>query len=99
MQVNRPAEWGHEFTAGISGLHPTYPTDGRETIFEPYEALAPTDTVGRYLSAADRVARGDDDLPEDFGAYLAQRVPSDRHFGTSSIPFETKIDRFGRLVD
>ncbi len=93
--MNDPNDWGKSSEPQQSHLHATYPLDGRDTIYEPYENIAPTDTVGRYLAAAARVQARDPNLPRDFGAYLAQRVPSARHF--ASISPETIIGRNGRL--
>lgn len=98
QQPNVPGDWHRVWDDSISGVHPTYPTDGRETIFEPYETHAPTNTVGGYLKAARRVADRDPDLPRDFDAYLTQRVPSTVHFGTPIAPFEHVIDRHGGVL-
>ncbi len=97
-KANEPTEWTKEWTRGVSGVHPTYPTDGRETVYEPFERVAPTDTVRAYLKAALRASRGDKGLPAGFQDYLTQRVPTAVHFGSQSVPLECGIDRCGRVT-
>jgi hypothetical protein len=94
---NEPSAWTKDWTTGVSGVHPTYPTDGRETIYDPYEEYAPTDTVRNYVRAMVRVANADQDLPPRFNDYLSQRVPSTLYFGTDRAPLDLEIDRCGRL--
>ena len=93
---NLPGEWKRQWHDGsLSGVHPTFPTDGRETLYPPYEREAPTDTVADYLRAAFRAHRNDPDLPPDYNAYLTQRVPTTLHFGTAHVPLESTIDAHG----
>jgi hypothetical protein len=56
---NVPAEWHRVWSLGQSGIHPTFPLDGRETIYDPYEEYAPTTTVRDYLLVALRAQRRD----------------------------------------
>jgi hypothetical protein len=73
--ANDPAEWRRFWDHGITDVNPWWPIDGRETVYDPYEALAPTDTVGAYREAVARVEARDGSLPADFAHYLAQRLP------------------------
>ena len=97
-RANDPAQWTEQWDKGPrehSGhINPFYPTDGRDTIYEPYEAYASTGTIGGYLAARERALDGDPALPKDFGAYLSQRTawPSDQLF---LMPHETALDRRG----
>ena len=106
---NNPAEWRKDWKDPdmVCGPWPTFPTDGRETIYEPYEAYMPTTTVGEFLAAYKRTIGydpGDDPeapaqppgMPADFGAYLLQRVPGT--WGLDEYPADTPISRTGRLV-
>jgi hypothetical protein len=43
-------------------INPFYPTDARDTIYEPYERIAPTGTVGELLAANKRLQDGDPTL-------------------------------------
>jgi hypothetical protein len=88
-----PDEWHIPFAKDLVGLNPTYPIDGRPTLWEPYESFANTSTAGGYMDALERLQGRDPSLPLDFGAYLAQRVPSAAHM--ASLDPMTPIDRYG----
>ena len=98
-RTNDPGLWRETWTDGPrehSGLiNPHYPTDGRDTLYEPYESHASTGTVGGYLAARERAMDGDPELPKDFGAYLSQRTewPPEQ---LRQMPPETALDRRGR---
>ena len=77
-------------------INPYYPTDGRETIYDPYEAIAPTKTVGEYHDASERAMSGDPALPKDYRAYLAQRIQERNQI--RGLPRETPLDRRGLPV-
>jgi hypothetical protein len=94
--MSDPTRWRERNDLAVSHFHPTYPLDGRETIYAPYEQHAPTGTVGEYLDAAKRVRDGDMTLPRDFDAYLAQRVPSARFFRAMNPG--TMIDPYGKTT-
>lgn len=91
--LNNPDEWHVPFAEGIVGVHPTYPIDGRETLWPAYEHYADTSTVGGFLRALERVQGRDAGLPLDFGVYLAQRVPSIAHL--KELPEILTIDPYG----
>jgi hypothetical protein len=76
-------------------MHPTFPTDGRETAHDAYEAVQPTNTAGTFRTAQQRVRARDASLPHDYDAYLAQRVPSAHKM--AELPSDTGIDRYGRI--
>ena len=99
VKQNDPSEWGRlrpGWDLICCGINPHYPTDGRETIYPPYERLARTDTVGAFLAAYDRLSEAPRRLPADFCLYLGQRVPSAYWFGFAN-PAD-RIDAFGRIV-
>jgi hypothetical protein len=93
--MNEPNEWRNVAPPDQTHLHATFPRDGRQTIHRPYEYAQPTTSVGDYLRAADRVRRGDPALPRDYADYLAQRVPSARHF--ADLPPFLPIDEYGNV--
>jgi hypothetical protein len=101
IRKNDPGEWQRTWLPeGMSNSgSATYPRDGRETIYDPYEVHAPTTTVGGYLAAvAAAMPHGTPPparFPEDFAYYLLQRTPT--LFGLEHYPPETPIDRFGRF--
>ena len=100
---NDPALWNRRWVDGLEKrdhtgiVNPYYPTDGRDTIYDPYEKIAPTKTVGEYLAAFERVENRDapPEWPKDFGAYLSQRTewPPEQ---LRQMPPETALDRRGR---
>jgi hypothetical protein len=101
---NDPNEWKRDWEQPINHASPRFPLDGRETIYDPYEAYARTDSWRALLEATRRVRAGDPALPTDFDAYLSQRVifvisdppePSIEENSTSA----TMIDRFGVLYE
>jgi len=94
--VNNRKEWRRNWIANMNtNTNATYPLDGRETIYEPYEKfLRGTATVGDYLEAYDKVFNdGTVDVPADYGDYLLQRV-EDLPIMVDSM---NKIDRWGRI--
>jgi len=93
---NQPDDWHVPFAKDFVGINATFPLDGRETIFDPYEAFCPTDTVARFTVALTRVRGRDADLPHDFDLYLAQRIPSAAFL--SALSPLTAIDRYGKAV-
>jgi hypothetical protein len=72
---NVPGDWEKSWPHGVTHVNPLWPGGGRDTLYPPYEAIAPTSTVGGYRDALRRVGAGDPTLPHDFASYLAQRVP------------------------
>jgi len=102
---NDPREWGRRrpgWDVICCGINPCFPTDGRETIYRPYERFARTDTVGAYLDVEAYLFgephRGAHrDLPRDFSAYLRQRVPNPQYLWLYAKPSDT-IDAFGMIV-
>jgi len=100
VKPNDPREWTKNWAGGscFTGFA-SYPHDGRETLWEPYERLVPTQTVGEFLDAYFMAmgapgARYYHEVPDDILSYLSQRVmalPLDA-------PSEAKIDRFGRVT-
>jgi hypothetical protein len=92
--VNNRDQWKHDWTRGIAtNTNATYPLDGRETIYPPYERYGSTETVGGYLDAYKRATEGESGLPSDYVDYILQRV--------SNLPINVdpmnKIDRWGRV--
>lgn len=77
----------------LSHIHDEYPRDGSDTMRDDYEAICPTDTVGRYKSALKRVSEKDGTLPVDFGHYLKRRIPTVRHI--EELPDNVILDRRG----
>ena len=71
--------------------------DGRDTLYPPYERIAPTGTIGEYIAAGERVRAADPDLPPHFASYLAQRtdIPHDKLRIFSA---ETPLDAKGHPV-
>lgn len=102
VKKNDPTEWTRSWHQDDDPLDmygsDTFPRDGRETIFDPYEALAPTTTVGEYALASQRVEDGDMTLPADFGDYLQQRVQSP-WWMMRSCELDYKINRFGDVTE
>lgn len=103
---NIPADWAtaHKGAPGvIDEMNATWPRDGRETLYPPYEQYAPTTTVGDYFEAQDRCAKDFENVmkgqkahfPLDFTLYLAQRVQS--AWTLRQYPDDTKIDKYGRV--
>jgi hypothetical protein len=93
--MNEPSEWRNLTEPEQTHMHAAFPRDGRETLHRAYEYAQPTMTVGQYLRAAQRVRAHDPALPSDYADYLAQRVPSARHF--EELPPNMPIDRFGKV--
>jgi hypothetical protein len=97
---NMRAEWGRlwQDPAISTTGSVTYPPDGRETIYPPYEEIMSTGTVGEYLEALHRIfderpyPKG---VPDDFYLYLRQRVPT--WVGLKELPPKTPIDAFGHV--
>jgi hypothetical protein len=98
---NNPREWGKIWNEGSNATaNACYPLDGRETIWEPYERLVSTATVGDYRDALDvalgvPTSRYYESVPEDLFAYLNQRVIGGQ--GLDLLDADAKIDRFGRI--
>jgi hypothetical protein len=98
---NVPAEWSRSWQKSDDPLDmygsATYPRDGRETIFDPFEAFACTSTVGDFLIAYQRAERGDPTLPDGFQHYLRQRTSNPERIFFVCEP-DDRIDRFGDVV-
>lgn len=101
---NDPREWGRlrpGWDKISCGINPCYPTDGRETIYRPYERFARTDTVGAFLDV-EAYVWGEPhkekyrDLPADFSAYLRQRIPNPQYLWLYAKPSD-RIDAFGMI--
>lgn len=82
------------------GTCASYPTDGRETIYAPYEQFARTDTVDAFLNVYNYLYGephwGEYALPENFMDYLQQRTLS-----IDAVREAHKLDRideFGKIV-
>ena len=91
---NNPSLWSTVWSA-ITHRHPTHPTDGRDTVWRPYEALAPTGTVQSYLDAWKLHGATGANMPDDWAAYLKQRVPSMKYM--HEMDPSTKIDDSGKF--
>jgi hypothetical protein len=91
--VNNRNEWKRNWTNGAAmNSNATYPLDGRETIYEPYEKyVRGTQTVGDYLDAYEHMH--DPSLPDDYADYVLQRVLD---LPVMVDPYK-KIDRWGRI--
>jgi hypothetical protein len=101
---NDPREWSRWWIGQAScSVNPFFPRDGRETIYQPYERFARTDTVGAYLDvSAYLCAQGGPHrsayrkLPDDFCHYLGQRIPWNQCLWECNQA--NRIDAFGMIV-
>jgi hypothetical protein len=102
-RANDPADWGktwrdpREDPNTTAHINPWYPTDGRDTVYPPYERLAPTGTIGELVAASKRVRDDDPTLPPKYASYLAQRtdVPHDK---LTIFPKDTPLNARGQPV-
>jgi hypothetical protein len=102
-KANDPEEWGKEWTdmsqkLDTGHINSSYPTDGRDTIYPPYERIAPTGTIAEYFAAGERIGNADPTLPPHYANYHAQRTgwPEDElHRLSPGTPLDAKGNPIG----